>query len=106
MSAEFSAAYLAEDRRQPAVIGIVVVTALSFIVVVIRLYARRILIRELGLDDLFILLAQVILHLLINCCSVAHIIHFEADQLGHDGTLFDDTSLRLWSTSRSPYKHP
>ncbi|KAJ5358369.1 uncharacterized protein N7496_010782 [Penicillium cataractarum] len=59
MSSEYSAAYLAEDRRQLAMVGIVVVTALSFIVVMIRLYARRVLIRELGWDDLFILLAQL-----------------------------------------------
>lgn len=61
MSSEYSAAWLAEDRRQPALIGIVVVTALSFIVVVVRLYARRVLIGELGYDDLFIVLAQVVL---------------------------------------------
>lgn len=59
MSPEYSAAYLAEYRRQPAMIGIMVVTALSFIIVMIRLYARRVLIRELGWDDLFISLAQV-----------------------------------------------
>jgi hypothetical protein len=59
MASTYSAAYLAEDRRKPALIGITFVTALSFTVVMVRLYARRFLIHELGWDDLFILLAQV-----------------------------------------------
>ncbi|KAF9893434.1 hypothetical protein FE257_010746 [Aspergillus nanangensis] len=59
MSSEYSAAYLAEDRSKPAMIGVVFVTVLSFIVVLIRLYARRCLIRELGWDDLFIVFAQL-----------------------------------------------
>ncbi|KAL4949780.1 hypothetical protein BDW69DRAFT_197797 [Aspergillus filifer] len=40
-------------------VGIVVVTALSFIVVVIRLYARKFLVRELGWDNYFIVMAQL-----------------------------------------------
>ncbi|KAJ5654420.1 hypothetical protein N7490_001423 [Penicillium lividum] len=60
MASTYSAAYLAEDRRKPAMIGITFVTALSFIVVMVRLYARRFLIHELGWDDLFILLAQLV----------------------------------------------
>ncbi|KAJ5636606.1 uncharacterized protein N7484_009919 [Penicillium longicatenatum] len=59
MASTYSAAYLAEDRRKPALIGITFVTALSFTVVMVRLYARRFLIHELGWDDLFILLAQL-----------------------------------------------
>lgn len=70
---QFSAAYLAEDRRQPAMIGIVVVTALSFIVVMIRLYVRRILIRELGWDDWFILMAQVSLLLRLTSSALVNI---------------------------------
>ena len=101
---QFSAAYLAEDRRQPAMIGIVVVTALSFIVVMIRLYTRRILIRELGWDDWFILMAQVRPLLWFTSSSPANI--NKAYQLGHHGTLYDDSSLWLWSTSRSACQHP
>ncbi|KAL2794546.1 hypothetical protein BJX66DRAFT_337697 [Aspergillus keveii] len=56
---EYSPEYLAEDRRAPAYIGVAVVTALSFVVVCVRLYARRFLIRELGWDDLFIVAAQL-----------------------------------------------
>ncbi|KAJ5098183.1 hypothetical protein N7532_005184 [Penicillium argentinense] len=47
-SQEGSAAYLAEDR------------ALSTIVVLVRLYARGLLIRELGMDDYLIFFGQVI----------------------------------------------
>jgi hypothetical protein len=36
-SSEYSPAFLAEDRRQRAIVGMVVVTMLSFIVVVVRL---------------------------------------------------------------------
>ncbi|KAL4796253.1 hypothetical protein BDV19DRAFT_361281 [Aspergillus venezuelensis] len=59
MPSELSPAFLADDRRTPAMVGIVVVTALSFIVVVIRLYARKCLVRELGWDDYFIVMAQL-----------------------------------------------
>ncbi|KAL6237905.1 hypothetical protein BDW75DRAFT_228405 [Aspergillus navahoensis] len=52
MASKPSAAYLAEDRGQPALIGIVVVTALSAVVVIVRLYARQVLIRGLGWDYL------------------------------------------------------
>lgn len=58
-SSEYSAAFLAEDRRQPAIIGMVVVTTLSLLVVLVRLYARWYLIHELGWDDLTIGVAQV-----------------------------------------------
>ncbi|KAL2801848.1 hypothetical protein BJX63DRAFT_416435 [Aspergillus granulosus] len=59
MDTEYPPEYLAEDRRTPALIGVTVVTALSFIVVCVRLYARGILIRELGWDDLLIVAAQL-----------------------------------------------
>ncbi|KAL3460107.1 hypothetical protein BJX64DRAFT_290592 [Aspergillus heterothallicus] len=56
---QYTPEFLAEDRRKSAYIGVAVVTALSFIVVCVRLYARRFLIRELGWDDLFIVAAQL-----------------------------------------------
>ncbi|KAJ0419776.1 hypothetical protein BJY00DRAFT_285513 [Aspergillus carlsbadensis] len=59
MDMEYSPEYLAEDRRAQAYIGVAVVTALSFVVVCVRLYARRFLIRELGWDDFFIVAAQL-----------------------------------------------
>ncbi|KAL4884313.1 hypothetical protein BJY04DRAFT_215287 [Aspergillus karnatakaensis] len=71
---DFSPEYLAEDRRTPAMIGIVVVTVLSFIVVVIRLYARRCLIRELGWDDYVIVLAQLVSWATMACCMM--ILHY------------------------------
>ena len=71
MASEPSAAYLAEDRSQPALIGIVVVTALSAVVVIVRLYARRVLVRGLGWDDLFIVLAQVRLNHTLGTSSHA-----------------------------------
>lgn len=73
MASTFSAAYLAEDRSKPALIGITFVTALSFVVVMVRLYARRFLIHELGWDDLFILLAQVRRYPLMRFSSTANI---------------------------------
>ncbi|KAL1954750.1 hypothetical protein VTO42DRAFT_750 [Malbranchea cinnamomea] len=52
--------FLAEDRRRPAIIGMVSVTALSCVVVLVRLFARAYLIREMGRDDWLIILAQVV----------------------------------------------
>ncbi|KAL4813479.1 hypothetical protein BDW67DRAFT_177784 [Aspergillus spinulosporus] len=69
MASEPSAAYLAEDRSRPALIGIVVVTALSAVVVIVRLYARRVLVRGLGWDDLFIVLAQLVSWATMALCS-------------------------------------
>lgn len=50
---------LAQDRGWPAVIGMVLVTVISTVVVVLRLYARGYVIHELGRDDYLITLAQV-----------------------------------------------
>ncbi|KAL4740242.1 hypothetical protein BDV11DRAFT_214525 [Aspergillus similis] len=69
MASEPSAAYLAEDRSRPALIGIVVVTALSAVVVIVRLYARRVLVRGLGWDDFFIVLAQLVSWATMALCS-------------------------------------
>lgn len=48
-----------QDRGRSAIIGMYIVTALSTIVILIRLYARGILIRELGWDDYLIVIGQV-----------------------------------------------
>ncbi|KAL4866832.1 hypothetical protein BDV12DRAFT_210289 [Aspergillus spectabilis] len=74
MSSEYATAYLGEDRRKPAQVGIVVVTVLSFIVVIIRLYARRCLIRELGWDDYLIVFAQIVSWATMACCMM--ILHY------------------------------
>ncbi|KAJ5833374.1 hypothetical protein N7474_001685 [Penicillium riverlandense] len=57
---DYPPAFLAQDRRKPAAIGMVVTTALSTIVVLVRLYARGFLIRELGWDDYTIVIAQLV----------------------------------------------
>ncbi|KAJ5633695.1 hypothetical protein N7528_001537 [Penicillium herquei] len=48
------------SRGHAAEIGMYVVTALSTVVVLVRLYARGILIRELGYDDYIIVAAQLL----------------------------------------------
>lgn len=58
-SPQVSQAYLAENRGGQAELGIYIVTALSTVVVLVRLYARGFLIREVGLDDYLIIGAQV-----------------------------------------------
>lgn len=59
MSSLYTKEFLAEDRRQAAVIGMSVITALLLVIVSIQVYARGILIRELGWDDYLIILAHV-----------------------------------------------
>ncbi|KAE8148708.1 hypothetical protein BDV25DRAFT_12616 [Aspergillus avenaceus] len=51
--------FLAQDRRPQATIGIGVVTALSGIVVLFRVYARLLLIRSFGWDDGLICAAMI-----------------------------------------------
>lgn len=48
-----------QDRGRSAIIGMYIVTALSTIVVLVRLYTRGVLIRELGWDDYLIVIGQV-----------------------------------------------
>ncbi|KAL4944307.1 hypothetical protein BDV06DRAFT_233621 [Aspergillus oleicola] len=92
MSSELSPAFLAEDRRTPAMIGIVVVTALSFIVVLVRLYARKCLIRELGWDDYFIVFAQLISWATMALCTM--ILRNGAGQ--HLPALTPDSLVRMY----------
>lgn len=65
-SKQYSEAYLAQTRGKPAEIGMYVVTALSTGIVLVRLYARGFLIRELGWDDYIIVVSQVRPLLLIS----------------------------------------
>ncbi|OQE44232.1 hypothetical protein PENCOP_c002G07565 [Penicillium coprophilum] len=77
-SSEHSAVFLAEDRRQPAIIGMVVVTALSLLVVIVRLYARGYLIHELGWDDLTIVIAQLVSWIVLGLSIM--VIHYGSGQ--------------------------
>ncbi|KAJ5650819.1 uncharacterized protein N7484_004542 [Penicillium longicatenatum] len=49
-----------KDRGRSATIGMIIVTIISTIVVLVRLYARGILIRELGWDDYLIVIGQLL----------------------------------------------
>ncbi|KAF3018697.1 hypothetical protein E8E15_006065 [Penicillium rubens] len=62
-SSEYSPAFLAEDRRQRAIVGMVVVTMLSFI---------------LGWDDLIILVAQLASWIVLGLSLV--VIHYGSGQ--------------------------
>ncbi|KAJ5952620.1 uncharacterized protein N7479_011033 [Penicillium vulpinum] len=77
-SSEYSAVFLAEDRRQPAIIGMAVVTTLSLVVVLVRLYARGYLIRELGWDDLTIVIAQIVSWIVLGLSVV--VFHYGSGQ--------------------------
>lgn len=57
-----TAEFLSESRDRASIIGIVFVTALTFIVVVTRLISRSLIVRRIGIDDV---LAAVSLALLI-----------------------------------------
>ncbi|KAL7918541.1 hypothetical protein ACQKWADRAFT_316407 [Trichoderma austrokoningii] len=57
-----TAEYLSESRDRPSIIGIVFVTALTFLVVVTRLLSRSFIVQRIGIDDV---LAAVSLALLI-----------------------------------------
>ncbi|EED11730.1 conserved hypothetical protein [Talaromyces stipitatus ATCC 10500] len=60
MASRLSPEYLAQDRRPQARIGISVVTVLSGIVVLVRVYARCKIIRSFGYDDGLICVAMLI----------------------------------------------
>ncbi|KAJ5178257.1 uncharacterized protein N7500_000956 [Penicillium coprophilum] len=85
-SSEYSAVFLAEDRRQPAIIGMVVVTTLSLLVVLVRLYARGYLIHELGWDDLTIVIAQLVSWIVLGLSIM--VIHYGSGQ--HLAALMND----------------
>lgn len=55
----FPPEYLAEDRRHPALIGLIFVVALSGLVVLVRVYARWRVMKEFGWDDGLICFAAV-----------------------------------------------
>lgn len=48
---DVSKEFLLESRDKPAIAGIIFVTALTFVIVVLRLFGRAVLARRFGLDD-------------------------------------------------------
>lgn len=48
---DITAEYLSESRDRPSIIGIVFVTALTFLFVVTRLISRSFIVRRIGIDD-------------------------------------------------------
>ncbi|KAI2732133.1 hypothetical protein CBS147332_1272 [Penicillium roqueforti] len=85
-SSKYPSSFLAENRRQLAIIGIVVVTTLSLLVVLIRLYARGHLIHELGWDDLTIAVAQLVSWIVLGLSLM--VIHYGSGQ--HLAALIND----------------
>jgi hypothetical protein len=63
---DITAEYLGESRDRPSIIGIVFVTALTFLVVVTRLISRSVIVQRIGIDDV---LAAVSL---VSTCSYMH----------------------------------
>lgn len=51
--------YLAQSRDHSAIVGIIFMVCLTGIVMVLRLYARAFLVKEIGLDDSLSILATV-----------------------------------------------
>jgi hypothetical protein len=51
--------YLAEDNRSKQRIGMIVVPIITFIVVLVRVYARLIVVRKFGWDDALIIVGFV-----------------------------------------------
>lgn len=67
--AGITAEYLGESRDRPSIIGIVFVTALTFIVVCTRMISRSCIVRRVGIDDALAALSMVGPFLLYDCCG-------------------------------------
>lgn len=59
MVVDVSTGYLAEDNRLGPRVALVVTATVSFIIVCLRLYARGIIAKQLGLDDYTMVAAWV-----------------------------------------------
>ncbi|KAL7785855.1 hypothetical protein V8C37DRAFT_311151 [Trichoderma ceciliae] len=59
--ADITAAFLSESRDRPSIIGIIIVTALTSIVVCARLISRSCIIRRVGIDDALATLSLALL---------------------------------------------
>lgn len=51
--------YLAETYDREAIIGIIVLVVVSFVVLILRCFARAVLLKRTGIDDLLMVLAMV-----------------------------------------------
>jgi hypothetical protein len=51
--------YLAETYDREAIIGIIVLVVVSFVVLILRCFARVVLLKRTGIDDLLMVLAMV-----------------------------------------------
>lgn len=58
--------YLAESRDRPAIVGIIFTVCFAGLVMLVRLYARLVLVKKLGLDDALALLTMVCVSLSFN----------------------------------------
>ncbi|KAJ6438762.1 proteinrelated to integral membrane protein pth11 [Purpureocillium lavendulum] len=66
--AGITAAYLKESKDQPAIAGIIFVTALTFVVVVARLLSRAFIVRRFGFDDGLALVSMLCLIAFVGLC--------------------------------------
>lgn len=57
--ANVSAVYLSESRDQGSIVGIIFVTALTFLFVCARLVSRALIVRRVGVDDGLALISMV-----------------------------------------------
>lgn len=51
--------YLAETYDKQVIVGIIVLVVVSFVVLVLRCFARAVLLKRTGIDDLLMVLAMV-----------------------------------------------
>lgn len=51
--------YLAENYDRQVIVGIIVLVVVSFVVLVLRCFARAVLLKRTGIDDLLMILAMV-----------------------------------------------
>lgn len=61
-----TAEFLGESRDRPSIIGIVFVTALTFLVVVTRLISRSLIVQRVGIDDMLAAAS------LVSTCAYMH----------------------------------
>lgn len=58
--------YLAESRDRPAIVGIIFMVCFAGLLMLVRLYARLVLVKKLGLDDALAVLTMVCVHFSFN----------------------------------------
>lgn len=58
--------YLAESRDRPAIVGIIFMVCFAGLLMLVRLYARLVLVKKLGLDDALAVLTMVCVRFSFN----------------------------------------